>query len=144
MAEDKETIDDVRAALEASEMRVHGILETAVNAIITISDRGIIETVNEATVIIFGYERDEMIGQNVSMLMPSPYREQHDGYLGNYHRTAERKIIGIGREALAQRKVREYLSKKLPHYAGGKRRTDALLQFLQRGTSSSITGVSDP
>lgn len=104
MAEDKETIDDVRAALEASEMRVHGILETAVNAIITISDRGIIETVNEATVIIFGYERDEMIGQNVSMLMPSPYREQHNGYLGNYHRTAERKIIGIGREALAQRK----------------------------------------
>ncbi len=99
-----ETVEDLRSALAASEMRVSGILETAVNAIITINRQGMIETVNAATVRIFGYTREEMIGQNVSMLMPSPYREQHDDYLANYERTGKRKIIGIGREALAQRK----------------------------------------
>jgi two-component system sensor kinase FixL len=104
MADSTESMVELRAALDACERRVHGILETAVNAIITINARGVIETVNEATVRIFGYTREEMVGQNVSLLMPSPYREQHDQYLDNYHRTGERKIIGIGREALAQRK----------------------------------------
>ena len=94
----------MRDALFASEERAQGVLATAVNAIITISERGIIETVNAATERIFGYRREEMIGQNVSMLMPSPFRECHDGYLDNYKRTGERKIIGIGREVVAQRK----------------------------------------
>jgi PAS domain S-box-containing protein len=99
MADSTESMVELRAALDACERRVHGILETAVNAIITINARGVIETVNEATVRIFGYTREEMVGQNVSLLMPSPYREQHDQYLDNYHRTGERKIIGIGRDA---------------------------------------------
>ncbi|HSJ03290.1 MAG TPA: PAS domain S-box protein, partial [Verrucomicrobium sp.] len=97
-------LDQIRQALLFSEERNRAIVETAVNAIITINERGIIESVNSATVRMFGYERQELVGKNVSMLMPSPYQEQHDGYLGNYLRTGERKIIGIGRETLARRK----------------------------------------
>lgn len=93
-----------RQDLLESEERNRGVLETAVNAIITINDRGVIETVNSATTRMFGYEREEMLGRNVSMLMPSPYREQHDHYLDSYKHTGTKKIIGIGREALAQRK----------------------------------------
>lgn len=98
------SLQELREALENSHLRAEGILETAVNAIVTISERGVIETVNAATVRLFGYEREEMIGRNVSMLMPSPYREKHDMYLSNYLETGHRKIIGIGREAVAQRK----------------------------------------
>ncbi len=97
-------IDELRRELEASQLRANGVLETAVNAIITINERGIIETVNAATERMFGYAREEMIGRNVSMLMPAPYREQHDGYLEHYRNTGERKIIGIGREVTARRK----------------------------------------
>lgn len=95
---------DLREALLASEARNQAILDTAVNAIITINALGIIESVNLATERMFGYSRDEMIGVNVSILMPNPYREQHDGYLKNYRDTGIKKIIGIGRETLAQRK----------------------------------------
>jgi two-component system, LuxR family, sensor kinase FixL len=104
MQESAHKIDELRCQLEASKMRVTGILETAVNAIITISDQGIIETVNAATERIFGYKREELIGRNVSMLMPTPYREAHDGYLAHYRSTGQKKIIGIGREAIGQRK----------------------------------------
>jgi PAS domain S-box-containing protein len=96
--------EKVREALHASEERAQGVLATAVNAIITISERGVIETVNEATERIFGYTRQEMIGQNISMLMPEPYRGQHDDYLNRYKNTGERRIIGIGREVIGQRK----------------------------------------
>jgi PAS domain S-box-containing protein len=96
--------EKVREALFASEERAQGVLATAVNAIVTISERGVIETVNEATERIFGYHRLEMIGKNISMLMPSPYRDQHDDYLHRYHQTGQRRIIGIGREAVGQRK----------------------------------------
>lgn len=104
MSDPTPSIADLHRELEASQMRVHGILETAVNAIITISERGIIETVNAAAERIFGYTREEMIGQNVSMLMPTPYREQHDAYLANYRHTGQPKVIGIGREAIGRRK----------------------------------------
>ena len=97
-------LQNVRDALRASEERNRGILETAVNAIITINDRGIIESVNPSTERLFGYTKEEMVGRNVNMLMPNPYKEQHDNYLHNYHRTGVRKIIGIGRETIAQRK----------------------------------------
>ena len=104
MNEDASNIADLHRELEASQKRANGILETAVNAIITISEHGIIETANASAERIFGYTRAEMIGQNISMLMPAPYREQHDGYLANYRQTGHRKIIGIGREAVGQRK----------------------------------------
>lgn len=91
-------------ALRESEERNRGIVETAVNAIVTISERGVIESVNSATERMFGWTREEMIGKNVSMLMPGPYRDQHDGYLDRYLKTGERKVIGVGRETVAMRK----------------------------------------
>ncbi len=92
------------AALRESEERMRAILETAVEGIVTIDERGIVESMNRACEQIFGYSPSEVIGQNVSMLMPSPFREQHDGYLSNYLRSGHAKIIGIGREVIGRRK----------------------------------------
>ncbi len=93
-----------QAALRDSEARLRAILETAVEGIITIDERGIIESVNAAAERIFGFPAAQLVGQNVSRLMPSPYRDEHDGYLANYLHTGEAKIIGIGREVAGQRK----------------------------------------
>jgi PAS domain S-box-containing protein len=92
------------AALRERESRLTAILETAADAIITIDKRGAIESVNRATERMFGYCANELIGQNVKMLMLSPYAEEHDKYLSNYLKTGVKKIIGIGREAVARRK----------------------------------------
>lgn len=97
-------LSGAEAALRDSEERIRAILQTAVEGIITIDERGIIESVNPAVEKLFGYDSNEMVGQNVRMLMPSPYREEHDGYMDNYHRTGHAKIIGIGREVVGQRK----------------------------------------
>lgn len=93
-----------KSALRDREARLRAILETAVEGIITINDRGIIESFNAASENIFGYKAREVIGKNVRVLMPSPHREQHDEYLHNYTHTGHAKIIGIGREVTGQRK----------------------------------------
>jgi|JI6StandDraft_1071083.scaffolds.fasta_scaffold00773_9 two-component system sensor kinase FixL len=93
-----------RVALLTSEKQSRAIVETAVNAIITMSETCMIETVNSATERIFGYKREEIVGKNIRMLMPQPYRAKHDSYVQNYLNTGVKKIIGIGREVVAQRK----------------------------------------
>ncbi len=103
----KEDITERRraaAALVESEERLRAILNTVADAIVSIDRRGTITGVNPACARIFGYPEAEMLGQNVSLLMPSPYREEHDTHLDNYHRTGKARIIGIGREVRAQRK----------------------------------------
>lgn len=80
------------------------VVDTAVDGVILIDARGAVLVFNPACERLFGYRPDEAVGRNVSMLMPPPWREEHDGYLGNYARTGERKIIGIGREVQGQRK----------------------------------------
>jgi PAS domain S-box-containing protein len=91
-------------ALRERDARIHAILDTTVDAIITIDEHGTIVSFNLAAERIFGYATAEVLGQNVSILMPSPYREEHDGYLARYLRTGEKRIIGIGREAVGRRK----------------------------------------
>jgi sigma-B regulation protein RsbU (phosphoserine phosphatase) len=91
-------------ALSESEARIRAIVETAADGIITIDEWGIIHTCNVAVEKIFGFTREEMVGRNVSLLMPSPEREQHDGNLARYAQTRERKIIGHGREVRGRRK----------------------------------------
>jgi two-component system sensor kinase FixL len=92
------------SALHDSEERLRAILDTAVEGIITIDERGLIESMNSAAEKTFGWKAKEIIGKNVNVLMPSPYKEQHDDYLANYLRTGHAKIIGIGREVVGQRK----------------------------------------
>ena len=92
------------SSLRDSEERLRAILETAVEGIITIDERGIIESLNPAAEKIFGYQAQEVVGKNVKILMPTPYRDEHDGYLGNYLRTGRARIIGIGREVVGLRK----------------------------------------
>ncbi len=91
-------------ALRESEAKTRAILNTAVDGIITIDERGVIESFNPAAERIFGYVVEEVVGRNISILMPSPYREEHDTYVGNYLRPRQAKIIGIGREVTGQRK----------------------------------------
>jgi PAS domain S-box-containing protein len=101
---DTTELKQAKKALEESEARAQAILETTVDGIITIDGDGIIESFNPAAEDIFGYEAEEVIGENVKMLMPSPYREEHDEYLRSYHETGRRNIIGIGREVTGRRK----------------------------------------
>lgn len=89
-------------ALAEQSARLAAIVETAVDAIITIDERGTIDSFNPAAERLFGYARDEVLGKNISQLMPSPYREAHDGYLEHYLATGEKRIIGLGREVVAQ------------------------------------------
>lgn len=84
--------------------RLKSIVETAVDGIITIDERGTVESFNAAAERIFDYTADEVIGRNVSMLMPAPYHQEHDDYLRRYTSTGEARIIGIGREVTGRRR----------------------------------------
>jgi two-component system, LuxR family, sensor kinase FixL len=80
------------------------LLDAAVDGIIIISSEGLIEVVNPAVQQLFGYESGELIGRNISVLMPPGDREHHDGYISHYLKTGVRKMIGIGRETTGQKK----------------------------------------
>src|SRR5262245_25984583 len=92
------------AATDLEAVKLGAILNSAVAAIVTIDSRGLIETVNPAAERMFGYAGGDLIGRNISMLMPEPYRSQHDTYLAKYLATGRRQIIGIGREVAGLRK----------------------------------------
>ncbi len=92
------------SAWRESETRMRSIFESAIEGIIVIDERGRIESTNAALLKLLGYEAHELIGQNVSMLMPSPYRENHPHYLASYLVTGKQVIIGSGREVPAVRK----------------------------------------
>ncbi len=91
-------------SLRRSEARTSAILETAMDAVIGINHRGLIQWVNPAAERMFGYAAAEMEGHNVNMLMPRPYRDEHDDYLARYQETGRRPMIGFGREVEARHK----------------------------------------
>lgn len=91
-------------ALRTREAHLRSILETVPDAMVVIDEEARIQSFSATAVRLFGYPPEEVIGENVKMLMPAPYREQHDSYMQRYSRTGERRIIGIGRVVVGQRK----------------------------------------
>ncbi|WP_246742440.1 PAS domain-containing sensor histidine kinase [Microvirga splendida] len=91
-------------ALRTREAHLRSILETVPDAMVVIDEQARIQSFSATAVRLFGYLPDEVIGENVKLLMPAPYREQHDGYMQRYQNTGERRIIGIGRVVVGQRK----------------------------------------
>ncbi|MBU6297884.1 MAG: PAS domain S-box protein [Alphaproteobacteria bacterium] len=94
----------VAPAAQSDDTLFQTLIATAVDGIMVIDELGIVQVYNKACERLFQYRADEVIGQNVKMLMPAPYREQHDGYLEHYRTSGEARIIGVGREARGQRK----------------------------------------
>lgn len=135
------------AQLRAREAHLRSILDTVPDGMVVIDERGIMQSFSAAARRLFGYAPEEVVGRNVSMLMPGPYREQHDGYIARYLSTGERRIIGIGRVVVGQRKdgstfpmelsVGEMRSSEARFFTGfirdltERQKTEARLQELQ-------------
>ena len=90
--------------IEDDAKKLKAIIETAIDGIIIIDDVGIIEDVNPAGAKLFGYDTDEIVGKNISILMPEPFHSEHDEYIERFKKTKEPRVIGIGREVLGKRK----------------------------------------
>ena len=133
----------------AREAHVRSILDTVPDAMIVIDERGVIHSFSSAAERLFGFTPAEVIGTNIKRLMPTPYRENHDGYLERYLRTGEKRIIGIGRVVVGERKdgstfpmelaVGEMRSSNQRFFTGfirdltERQQTEARLQELQSG-----------
>lgn len=97
-------VTDRTLKLRESEERIRAIVDNVGHGIITITESGKIESFNQAAQQIFQYSPIEVTGKNVKLIMPEPYHREHDGYIANYLRTRNPKIIGIGREVMGKRK----------------------------------------
>nr|WP_281374143.1 PAS domain-containing sensor histidine kinase [Rhizobium rhizolycopersici] len=97
-------LEEQREALEDREARLTSILDTVLDATIVSDENGVIISFNSAAVRQFGYSEAEAIGQNLKLLMPQPYRKEHDGYMHRYMQTGEKRIIGVDRVVVGQRK----------------------------------------
>jgi two-component system sensor kinase FixL len=95
---------DALIHLEEREAHLQSILDTVPDAMVVIDEHGIMQSFSATAERLFGWRSEEVIGRNVSMLMPQPYRDAHDGYLLRYLSTGERRIIGIGRVVVGERK----------------------------------------
>jgi len=123
-------------ALQSSEQLNRSIVENAVDAVITIDEKGNISLFSPAAIKMFGYSGEEVIGQNVMMLMPEPYRSEHDGYLLHHKQTGENQIIGSGREVVGQHKD----GHTFPiHLAVGEAHIDNKILYV--GTISDLTEI---
>ncbi len=101
---DQETLAELKEALDDREARLASILDTVLDATIVSDENGIITSFNSAAVRQFGYSEAEAIGQNLRLLMPQPYKVEHDGYMRRYMATGEKRIIGVDRVVVGQRK----------------------------------------
>jgi len=94
----------LRRESDAGAAQLRSILDTVPDAMVVIDEQGIIQSFSQAAEQLFGWTAPELIGRNVKILMPSPYREAHDDHLARYRRTGERRIIGIGRVVVGERR----------------------------------------
>lgn len=133
--------------LRAREAHLNSILETVPDAMVVINEAGVVQSFSKTAERLFGYRAREVIGQNIRMLMPEPYRSQHDGYLQRYRTTGEKRIIGIGRVVVGERKdgttfpmelsIGEMRSNNIRFFTGfirdlsERQQTEARLQELQ-------------
>lgn len=120
--------------LQENDSKTRAIVDTAVDGIISINSRGIVQSFNQSAERLFGWKAEEVIGHNINKLMPEPYTSHHDGYLHNYLTTHKAKIIGSGREVEGLRKDGSILPMRL---AVG--RVDTLGEPLFVGFISDIT-----
>jgi two-component system sensor kinase FixL len=104
IVQDLRSQDAATQAQREGEARFRTVLDTIQDAMVVIDERGKIEAFSPSAERMFGHSAQEATGQNVKILMPSPYQERHDGYLGHYLKTGERRIIGIGRVVTGLRK----------------------------------------
>jgi two-component system, LuxR family, sensor kinase FixL len=142
-----ERLQRTRSQAAAREAHLRSILDTVPEAMIVIDERGLMQSFSSAAERLFGYSAEEVIGRNIKMMMPAPYRDDHDAYLGRYLRTGEKRIIGIGRVVVGERKdgstfpmelsVGEMISGATRYFTGfirdltERQQTDARLQELQ-------------
>ncbi len=126
------------------EAEILAILDTAVDAIVTIDESGRVETFNKAAMNLFGFSQEEIVGRSVNLLMPEPHRSRHDEYMRRYMETGEKRIIGIGRELEAQTKS----GRRIPIYLAvseillqGRRRFTGIIRDVteQRATREALT-----
>lgn len=133
--------------LRAREAHLNSILETVPDAMVVINEAGIVQSFSKTAERLFGYRSPDVVGKNIRMLMPEPYRSQHDGYLERYRRTGDKRIIGIGRVVVGERKdgttfpmelsVGEMRSNNIRFFTGfirdlsERQQTEARLQELQ-------------
>ncbi len=114
-------------ALRSKEARWRAVIDAAVDGIVVIDSRGAIEAFNPAAERMFGYAEGEVLGRNVNLIMPSPYHEEHDGYIRRYLETGEQKIIGQGREVTGLKRD----GSTFPvHLAVGEMRVDEERHFI--------------
>lgn len=102
--EDLSWKQEIQHDLGESRDRLSAIFDTAIDGIIVINERGVIEMANPSAGSLFGYENSELIGQKINMLMPEPDQSNHDKYMSNYYHSGQAKIIGIGREVVGKKK----------------------------------------
>ena len=109
-------VTEIRRAertIRENEQRLRALFDSAVDATVVIDERGTIEAVNPACERMFGYAAHELVGANVSMLMPEPDRSAHDGHLARHRASGQRRVVGTGREVLAQRRNGEVFAAEL-------------------------------
>lgn len=94
----------VQRTLDEERQRAAAISDNLVDGVITINDSGLMQSCNPAVEFMFGYTASEMLGQNVSMLMPEPYRSEHDGYLAHYVKGGQPRILGVGQREFSGRR----------------------------------------
>ncbi|MFZ1546616.1 MAG: ATP-binding protein [Candidatus Nitrotoga sp.] len=127
-------LEQANVAMAIKEEETRSVVEHMVDCVITIDEKGIIRSANPVVENLFGYTRDEVVGKNVSILMPEPHRSGHDGYMERYYRTRQAHIIGIGREVEGLHKNGERIAVYLAvseYFVGGKRYFTGILRDIR-------------